>query len=95
VMNNNNLGMVRQWQELLYDKNYSSVDLSGSPDFVKLAEAYGAKGLRAVHPSELEDVLSEGLNSEGVVVFDIHVASEECVFPMIPPGAGLKEMKLQ
>ena len=95
VMNNANLGMVRQWQELLYDKNYSEVDLSGSPDFVKLAEAYGAKGLRAAHPSELEAVLREGLGSEGVVLMDIRVAPEECVFPMIPPGAGLKEMQLK
>ena len=95
VMNNANLGMVRQWQELLYDKNYSQVDLAGSPDFVKLAEAYGATGLRASHPLQLEDVLYEGLNTPGVVVMDIQVAPEECVFPMIPPGAGHREMKLQ
>jgi len=95
VMNNENLGMVRQWQEIIYDKNYSEVDLSSSPDFVRLAEAYGAKGLRAEHPSHLEDVLREGLSSEGVVVMDIRVAPEECVFPMILPGAGLKEMQLQ
>lgn len=95
VMNNASLGMVRQWQELLYDKNYSHVDLSGNPDFVKLAEAYGARGLRADHPSQLEDVLDEGLNSPGVVVIDIQVEPEECVFPMIPPGAGHREMKLQ
>lgn len=95
VMNNGNLGMVRQWQELLYDRNYSHVDLSGSPDFVKLAEAYGARGLRATHPAELEDVLTDGLGSRGVVVMDIHVAPDECVFPMIPPGAGHREMRLQ
>lgn len=95
VMNNANLGMVRQWQEIIYDENYSEVDLSGSPDFVKLAEAYGARGLRAEHPSQLEGVLCEGLESEGVVVMDVRVAPDECVFPMILPGAGLKEMKLQ
>jgi len=95
IMNNSNLGMVRQWQELLYEKNYSEVDLSGSPDFVKLAEAYGAKGLRATHPAELEDVLREGLDSDGVVVMDIHVAPQECVFPMIPPAAGHREMRLR
>ncbi len=95
VMNNGSLGMVRQWQELLYDRNYSHVDLSGSPDFVKLAEAYGARGLRATHPAELEDVLTDGLGSRGVVVMDIHVAPDECVFPMIPPGAGHREMRLQ
>ncbi len=95
VMNNASLGMVRQWQEIIYDKNYSEVDLSAGPDFVKLAEAYGARGLRAEHPSQLEDVLREGLGSAGVVVMDIRVAPDECVFPMILPGAGLKEMKLQ
>lgn len=87
--------MVRQWQDLLYDKNYSHVDLSSGPDFVKLAEAYGAKGIRATYPSQLEDILYEGLNSPGVVVMDIHVAPEECVFPMIPPGAGHREMRMQ
>lgn len=95
IMNNAHLGMVRQWQEVFYDGNYSEVDMSGAPDFVKLAEAYGAKGLRASHPAELEDVLREGLGAKGVVVMDIRVAQEECVFPMIPPGAGLKEMRLQ
>ena len=87
--------MVRQWQELLYDGNYSEVNMMSSPDFVKLAEAYGAKGLRAEHPEELEDILREGLESKGVVVMDIRVAPEECVFPMIEPGKGLKEMRLQ
>ncbi|HXF43491.1 MAG TPA: biosynthetic-type acetolactate synthase large subunit [Pyrinomonadaceae bacterium] len=95
IMNNSSLGMVRQWQELLYDKNYSEIDLAESPDFVKLAQAYGAKGLRAKKPSHLEAVLNEGLNTKGVVVMDIQVAPEECVFPMIPPGAGHKEMRLR
>lgn len=95
VMNNSNLGMVRQWQELLYERNYSEVDLSSGPDLVKLAEAYGAKGLRATHPSTLDDVLKEGLGAKGVVVMDIQVAPDECVFPMIPPGAGHREMRLQ
>lgn len=95
IMNNAHLGMVRQWQEVFYDGNYSEVDMSGAPDFVKLAEAYGAKGLRASHPAELESVLREGLATKGVVVMDIRVAPEECVYPMIPPGAGLKEMRLQ
>ena len=69
--------------------------MSSGPDFVKLAEAYGATGLRASHPSQLEDVLYEGINSRGVVVMDIQVAPEECVYPMIPPGAGHREMKLR
>lgn len=95
VMNNNYLGMVRQWQEKFYAGRYSEVDLNGGPDFVKLAEAYGARGLRATHPSELRDVLDAGLKMPGVVVMDVNVTAEENVFPMVPPGAGLKEMVLR
>ncbi|HEY2975533.1 MAG TPA: biosynthetic-type acetolactate synthase large subunit [Pyrinomonadaceae bacterium] len=94
VMNNNYLGMVRQWQEIFYDKNYSAVDMESTPDFVKLAEAYGATGLRATQPAELSSVLEQGLRTPGVVVMDIVVSAEESVYPMIPPGAGLKEMVL-
>jgi acetolactate synthase-1/2/3 large subunit len=95
VMNNNYLGMVRQWQEKFYAGRYSEVDLNGGPDFVKLADAYGARGLRATHPSELRDVLDEGLNTPGVVVMDINVTAEENVFPMVPPGAGSRDMVLR
>ncbi len=95
VMNNNYLGMVRQWQELFYDRTYSAVGMEGTPDFVKLAEAYGAVGLRATRPGELSAVLERGLSTRGVVVMDIVVSAEENVYPMIPPGAGLKEMVLQ
>jgi acetolactate synthase-1/2/3 large subunit len=95
IMNNNYLGMVRQWQEKFYAGRYSEVDLNGGPDFVKLADAYGARGLRATHPSELRAVLAEGLRTPGVVVMDINVTAEENVFPMIPPGAGIREMVLR
>ncbi len=94
VMNNGYLGMVRQWQEIFYDRNYSSVQMGCLPDLVKLAEAYGAVGLRATEPRELRGVLEAGLAIPGVVVMDIHVAQEENVFPMVPSGAGLKEMVL-
>lgn len=94
VMNNGYLGMVRQWQQIFYDRNYSSVQMECSPDFVKLAEAYGAAGLRATRPDELRQVLEAGLATPGVVVMDIQVAQEENVFPMVPSGAGLKEMVL-
>jgi acetolactate synthase-1/2/3 large subunit len=94
VMNNNSLGMVRQWQEIFYDRNYSHVNMEWTPDFVKLAEAYGATGLRASHPSQLQAVLQEGLATPGVVVMDIVVEVEENVFPMIPPGGGIAEMVL-
>jgi acetolactate synthase I/II/III large subunit len=95
VMNNNYLGMVRQWQDLLYDGRYSAVGMKNTPDFVKLAQAYGAVGLRAAKPCELTAVLEQGLSAQGVVVMDIVVSEEENVFPMIPPGAGLKEMVLR
>ena len=95
VMNNNYLGMVRQWQEIFYDKYYSAVEMESAPDFVKLAEAYGAVGLRATKPIDLTGVLEQGLSTKGVVVMDIVVSAEENVYPMIPPGAGLKEMVLR
>ena len=95
VMNNGYLGMVRQWQEIFYDRNYSSVQMGCLPDLVKLAEAYGAVGLRATEPHELRGVLEAGLATPGVVVMDIQVAAEENVFPMVPSGAGLKEMVLR
>jgi acetolactate synthase-1/2/3 large subunit len=95
IMNNNSLGMVRQWQQLFYARNYSHVDMEWTPDFIKLAEAYGAVGLRARHPSELTSVLERGLSMPGVVVMDIIVEIEENVYPMIPPGAGISEMVLE
>jgi acetolactate synthase I/II/III large subunit len=94
IMNNNNLGMVRQLQDLFYNKQYAHVALTGNPDFVRLAEAYGATGLRASHPSELREVLQQGLETPGVVVMDIVVADNLNVYPMVPAGAGLKEMIL-
>ncbi len=94
-MNNNSLGMVRQWQQLFYDHNYSSIDMEWTPDFLKLAEAYGATGLRATRPDELVPVLEKGLSAPGVVVMDVVVEVEENVYPMIPPGAGISEMVLE
>ncbi len=95
IMNNGYLGMVRQWQEMFYDRAYSEVDLSVSPDFVKLAEAYGALGLRATTPAELTDVLEKGLSHPGVTIFDIVVSKEENVFPIIPAGLGSENMILK
>ena len=94
VMNNNSLGMVRQWQEIFYAGNYSHVDMEWTPDFIKLAEAYGATGLRARHPGELSEVLERGLSTSGVVVIEVLVEQEENVYPIIPPGAGIGEMVL-
>ena len=96
IMNNAYLGMVRQWQEIFYARRYSGVGMqAGNPDFVKLAEAFGATGLRAENPAELRELLERGLSTPGVVVMDIVVAPEENVYPMVPPGAGLSEMVLR
>lgn len=92
IMNNGYLGMVRQWQEMFYDRAYSEVDLAISPDFVKLAEAYGAFGVRATRPNELADVLAAGLAHEGVAVMDIVVSREENVFPIVPAGGNSRDM---
>ena len=92
IMNNGYLGMVRQWQEMFYERTYSEVDLSVSPDFVKLAEAYGALGLRATRPDELRDVLAAGLAHKGVAVMDVVVSQEENVFPIVPAGANTRDM---
>jgi acetolactate synthase I/II/III large subunit len=95
IMNNGYLGMVRQWQEMFYDRAYSEVDLSVAPDFVKLAQAYGAYAARAAAPSELAGVLAAGLSHPGVAVIDVVVAKEENVFPIIPAGASSRDMIFQ
>jgi acetolactate synthase-1/2/3 large subunit len=95
IMNNGYLGMVRQWQEMFYDRTYSEVDISVAPDFVKLAEAYGAAAFRATNPEELNDVLAAGLAHEGVAVMDIVVSKEENVFPIVPAGANAHDMIVQ
>ncbi|OGW49960.1 MAG: acetolactate synthase, large subunit, biosynthetic type [Nitrospirae bacterium RBG_19FT_COMBO_42_15] len=92
ILNNQYLGMVRQWQELFFDKRYSSVNLAGSPDFVKLAEAYGAVGLRAVEPSDVEGVIKEAIKVKKPVLMDFVVDREEDVFPMVPAGGAINQM---
>ena len=92
VMNNGYLGMVRQWQEMFYDRTYSEVDISVAPDFVKLAEAYGAKGFRAERPAELREVMEAALNHKGVAVMDVVISKEENVFPIVPAGADARDM---
>lgn len=94
ILNNGCLGMVRQWQELFYDKRYSSTRFVHSPDFVKVADAYGAVGLRATRPDQVESVLAEGLKTPGPVVMDFVVSQDECVYPMVPAGASIKNMLL-
>jgi len=94
ILNNGYLGMVRQWQELFYKRCYSCTEMNHAPDFVKLAEAYGARGLRATRPDEVEDVLREGIACPGPVIMDFAVAREESVYPMVPAGAPITEMLL-
>jgi acetolactate synthase-1/2/3 large subunit len=94
ILNNGFLGMVRQWQQLFYDKCYSSTKFVHAPDFVKLAEAYGAVGLRARKPDEVEKVLKEGIACNKAVIMDFVVEQEECVYPMVPAGAPISKMLL-
>ncbi|MET0645987.1 MAG: biosynthetic-type acetolactate synthase large subunit [Pyrinomonadaceae bacterium] len=95
VMNNGYLGMVRQWQEMFYERTYSEVDISVAPDFVKLAEAYGAAAFRATSPGELADTLAAGLAHPGVAVIEVLVSKEENVFPIVPAGANSRDMIVQ
>ncbi len=94
ILNNQYLGMVRQWQELFYEKRYACTCLECGPDFVKLAEAYGAGGFRATKPEEVEDVLKKGLAHNGTAIMEFMVAKEEGVYPMVPAGAPITEMLL-
>jgi acetolactate synthase-1/2/3 large subunit len=94
ILNNQFLGMVRQWQELFYECRYTATRFDVTPDFVKIAEAYGAKGLRATKPDEVDAVLEEGLASEGLVIMEFAIAREEGVYPMVPAGKATTEMLL-
>ncbi len=94
ILNNRYLGMVRQWQELFYECRYAFTDMQHAPDFAKLAEAFGAVGLRATKPAEVETVLREGLFSDKTVIMDFVVDREECVYPMVPAGASITDMLL-
>ena len=94
VLNNQYMGMVRQWQELLHEKNYSESYSEALPDFVKLAEAYGCKGIKANNPDELDEKIEEMINHNGPVIFDCQVDPNENCFPMIPSGKPHNQMIL-
>ncbi|HIP40645.1 MAG TPA: biosynthetic-type acetolactate synthase large subunit [Desulfocapsa sulfexigens] len=96
ILNNNYLGMVRQWQELFYDKRYAATVMEVTPDFVALAEAYGAVGLRATKTSEVEETIKKALEAvkENTVIMDFRISREEGVFPMVPAGKATTEMLL-
>jgi acetolactate synthase-1/2/3 large subunit len=92
IMNNGYLGMVRQWQELFWDKRYSHVHMGEYPDFVKLADAYGATGMRFTDKNTLVDDMREALATDGPVLVDVRVTQEENVYPMIPAGQAARDM---
>jgi acetolactate synthase-1/2/3 large subunit len=92
LMNNGYLGMVRQWQELFWDRRYSAVDTGEHPDWVKLADAYGAKGIRVTDKSELGDAFKEAIEAEGPALVDVRVTREENTYPMIPAGQAARDM---
>ena len=94
ILNNGYLGMVRQWQELFYKKNYCETCMDAQPDFVKLAEAYGATGYRITEKEDVERVLKQALDTPGTVIVDVRVEREENVYPMVPAGASLTDMLL-
>jgi acetolactate synthase-1/2/3 large subunit len=96
VINNNYLGMVRQWQELFFENRLSGVDLEGNPDFVKLAQAYGIKGLRIRRPADVDRVLKQAHEyADGPCLVVAEVVKEDNVFPMIPAGAAVSEMLIE
>jgi acetolactate synthase-1/2/3 large subunit len=92
VLNNQMLGMVAQWQRLFYNRRYSGVKLKGNPDFCKLAEAYGAEGVRPESIQELRTSIRNAINSDITTVIDVMIDPEEDVLPMVPPGMGLKDI---
>ena len=93
IMNNNFLGMVRQWQELFWDHRYSQVDTGQWPDFVKVAEAYGATGLRLTDKHTLVQDMRDAIATPGPVLVDVRVVQEENVYPMIAPGQAARDMR--
>jgi len=92
ILNNGYLGMVRQWQELFYNKRYSSVNLNGNPDFVKLAEAYGAEGFLVEKKEDVRPTIEKAFSIKGPVVMDFRVDPSENVFPMVPAGQAIHRM---
>jgi acetolactate synthase-1/2/3 large subunit len=91
ILNNSMLGMVAQWQRLFYKGRYAGVKLGSVPDFAKLAQAYGAEGTRVGSMKEFSDAIKKALNTEVTTVIDVPICAEDDVWPMVPPGKGLKD----
>jgi acetolactate synthase-1/2/3 large subunit len=94
ILNNRYLGMVRQWQELFYNKVYADTNMEAQPDFVKLADAYGATGFRCDDPAKVTQTLETGLKTPGTVIMEFVVEREESVYPMVPAGGAITDMLL-
>jgi acetolactate synthase-1/2/3 large subunit len=92
ILNNGSLGMVRQWQDFFYDKDFFATIYSGNPDFVKLAEAYGIRGIRVTKQEDVAGAIQEAMETPGPVVVDFVVKEDEFVYPMIPAGESVHEM---
>jgi len=92
ILNNNHLGMITQWQGFFYNEDYQAETYSGNPDFVKLAEAYGIKGIRVSKQDELESAINEANNHNGPVVVDFVIEKVDDVYPMIPAGQSVEEL---
>ena len=93
VLNNSVLGMVAQWQRMLYKRRYMAVNLGRSPDFVKLAQSYGAEGTRVGSIPEFQVAIKKALKSKVTTVIDVPIGSEEDVVPFVPPGCGLPQQR--
>lgn len=94
ILNNGFLGMVRQWQQLFFEKRYSFTEIQ-SPDFVSLANSYGIKGQKVSQKTDLKSALKELLNSDSAYLLEVKVAKEDNVFPMVPTGASVSDVRLQ
>ncbi|HEY5037802.1 MAG TPA: thiamine pyrophosphate-dependent enzyme, partial [bacterium] len=94
IINNKFMGMVKQWQDLFFDKRYAATSIPSQPDFVKLADAYGIKGYRAETAKETTEVLEEALTKKGPCIVDVMVDEEEHVYPMVPAGGAVKDIVL-
>ena len=92
ILNNGILGMVHQWQDLFYDRDYFSTVYTGNPDFVKLAEAYGITGIRVTEKDQVVDAVQQAMETAGPVIVDFMVKEDEIVYPFIPSGQSVKEM---
>jgi len=92
ILNNGYLGLVRQWQELFWDKRYSHTNIVDSVDFVKLVEAYGGVGFRVTKKSEVESAIKKALEIDNVVMVDFRIEREENVYPMVPAGSPIDQM---